>query len=46
MVFKVNDVDRIPKFNSPVFLQNKTPFGQVDEIFGPVNEVVWSSRAA
>jgi H/ACA ribonucleoprotein complex subunit 1 len=40
MVFKVLNIDRIPKFNSPVFLENKTPFGIIDEIFGPINEVV------
>jgi rRNA processing protein Gar1 len=40
MVFKVLNVDQIPKFNAPVFLANKTVFGTIDEIFGPVNEVV------
>ena len=40
MVFKVLNIEKIPKFNSPVFLENKTLFGQIDEIFGPVNEVV------
>jgi len=40
MVFKVQNIEKIPKFNSPVFLENKTMFGQIDEIFGPVNEVV------
>jgi H/ACA ribonucleoprotein complex subunit 1 len=40
MVFKVLNNEKIPKFNSPVFLENKTPFGQIDEILGPVNEVV------
>lgn len=42
MVFKVLNIEKIPKFNSPVFLENKTVFGQIDEIFGPVNEVVRS----
>lgn len=40
MVFKVANIDQIPKFNAPVFLANKTAFGTIDEIFGPVNEVV------
>jgi len=40
MVFKVNDPSKVPKFSAPVFLENKTQFGVVDEIFGPVNEVV------
>lgn len=40
MIFKVKEMDKIPKFNSPVFLENKTHFGTIDEIFGPINEVV------
>ena len=31
---------KIPKFNSPIYLQNKQQVGKVDEIFGPINEVV------
>jgi len=40
MVFKVTDSSQVPKFSAPVFLENKTQFGVVDEILGPVNEVV------
>ena len=40
MVFKVINHERVPKFNSPVFLENKTAIGIIDEIFGPTNEVV------
>lgn len=40
MVFKVINHDKVPKFNSPVFLENKTAFGVIDEILGPVKEVV------
>src|SRR4051812_10883515 len=33
---------KVPKFNSPVYLENKTKLGKVDEIFGPVNEIFFS----
>jgi H/ACA ribonucleoprotein complex subunit 1 len=33
---------KIPKFNAPVFLENKQQVGVLDEIFGPVNVVVCS----
>ncbi len=32
--------EKVPYFNAPVYLQNKTQIGKVDEIFGPINEVV------
>ena len=35
-----NTNEKIPYFNAPVFLENKTPVGKVDEIFGPTTEVV------
>jgi H/ACA ribonucleoprotein complex subunit 1 len=34
--------EKIPYFNAPIFLQNKTQIGKVDEIFGPINESVSS----
>lgn len=34
--------EKIPFFNAPIFLQNKTQIGKVDEIFGPINEAVSS----
>jgi rRNA processing protein Gar1 len=41
MVFRVHKTsERIPKFNAPVFLENKTVIGTIDEIFGAVNDVV------
>ena len=30
---------KIPYFNAPIFLENKTQIGKVDEILGPINEV-------
>lgn len=32
--------EKIPYFNAPIYLQNKTQIGKVDEIFGPINEAV------
>ena len=32
--------EKIPKFNSPMYFENKTEIGKIDEIFGPINEVV------
>ena len=32
--------DKIPKFNSYIYFENKKEVGKIDEIFGPVNEVV------
>jgi len=32
--------EKIPYFNAPIFLQNKSQVGKVDEILGPQNEVV------
>ncbi|VVB15035.1 unnamed protein product [Arabis nemorensis] len=30
--------EKIPYFNASIYLQNKTQIGNVDEIFGPINE--------
>jgi hypothetical protein len=40
MVFKTKMCDKIPKFNAPIFLENKVMIGTVDEVFGPINDVV------
>ncbi|KAG6738451.1 hypothetical protein POTOM_058070 [Populus tomentosa] len=36
--------EKIPYFNAPIFLQNKTQIGKVDEIFGPINESHFSIK--
>lgn len=33
-------IDKVPYFNAPVYLENKTMIGKVDEILGPINEFV------
>ncbi|XP_071733007.1 H/ACA ribonucleoprotein complex subunit 1-like protein 2 [Rutidosis leptorrhynchoides] len=36
--------EKIPYFNAPIYLQNKTKIGKVDEIFGPINESFFSVK--
>nr|AXF50742.1 tRNA isopentenyl transferase [Inonotus obliquus] len=36
--------DKIPYFNAPIYLQNKSEIGKVDEILGPINEVYFSIK--
>lgn len=36
--------EKIPYFNAPIFLENKTKIGKVEEIFGPINEVYFSVK--
>lgn len=30
----------IPYFNAPIYLENKTQIGKIEEIFGPMTDVV------
>ena len=32
--------DQVPYFNAPIYLENKSQIGKVDDIFGPINERV------
>nr|CDM82973.1 unnamed protein product [Triticum aestivum] len=36
--------EKVPYFNAPIYLQNKTQIGKVDEIFGPINESYFSVK--
>lgn len=36
--------DKIPYFNAPIYLENKTQVGKVDEILGPLNEVFFTIK--
>ncbi|KAJ3780961.1 Gar1/Naf1 RNA binding region-domain-containing protein [Lentinula aff. detonsa] len=36
--------DKVPFFNAPIYLQNKSVIGKVDEILGPINEVHFSIK--
>ncbi|KAF2459636.1 Gar1/Naf1 RNA binding region-domain-containing protein [Lineolata rhizophorae] len=35
---------KVPYFNAPIYLENKTPIGKVDEILGPINEVYFTVK--
>lgn len=37
---------KIPYFNAPIYLENKTQVGKVDEILGPLNEVFFTIKPA
>lgn len=32
--------EKVPYFNAPVFLENKSQIGKVDDVFGPMNDFV------
>jgi H/ACA ribonucleoprotein complex subunit 1 len=33
--------DKVPIFGRPVYLENKTKIGLIDDVFGPINEFVF-----
>ncbi|MCJ1461913.1 H/ACA snoRNP pseudouridylase subunit [Pseudocyphellaria aurata] len=35
---------KVPKFNAPIYLENKTAIGKVDEILGPINQVYFTVK--
>ncbi|KAK9374783.1 Gar1-domain-containing protein [Lipomyces chichibuensis] len=35
---------KVPYFNAPIYLENKTVIGKVDEILGPINEVFFTIK--
>lgn len=43
MVCESNNV-KIPYFNAPIYLENKTSIGKVDEILGPLNQVFFTIK--
>jgi len=36
--------ENVPYFNAPIFLENKQQIGKIDEIFGPINEFMFSVK--
>lgn len=44
MLCSSSTTDKVPYFNAPIYLQNKSVIGKVDEILGPVNEVYFSIK--
>ncbi|KAK1826861.1 Gar1/Naf1 RNA binding region-domain-containing protein [Podospora conica] len=35
---------KIPQFNAPIYLENKTSVGKVDEVLGPLNQVYFTIK--
>ena len=35
-----SDIEKVPYFNAPIYLENKSQIGKVDEIFGPMQDYV------
>lgn len=35
---------KVPYFNAPIYLENKSQIGKVDEILGPINEVYFTVK--
>ena len=35
---------KVPFFNAPIYLENKTPIGKVDEILGAINDVMFTVK--
>jgi H/ACA ribonucleoprotein complex subunit 1 len=35
---------KIPYFNAPIYLENKSQIGKVDEILGPMNELFFTVK--
>lgn len=35
---------KIPYFNAPIYLENKSPVGKVDEILGPINQLYFTIK--
>jgi H/ACA ribonucleoprotein complex subunit 1 len=44
MFCALTEPTKIPYFNAPIYLQNKTQIGKVDEILGPINEVYFTVK--
>jgi len=38
--------DKVPYFNAPIYLENKRDVGKVDEIFGTIQELLFSVKPA
>lgn len=43
MVCKLNN-PKVPFFNAPIYLQDKTQIGKIDEILGPLNEIFFTVK--
>ncbi|KAG8843478.1 H/ACA snoRNP pseudouridylase subunit [Tulasnella sp. 330] len=46
MLCNATMAEKVPKFNAPIYLENKSQIGKVDEILGPINEVYFTVKTA
>lgn len=37
-------MNKVPQFNAFIFLENKTQIGKIDEVFGPLNSVMFTVK--
>lgn len=44
MVYKMLPSAMVPKFNSPIYLENKTQIGKIEEVLGPISEVYFTVK--
>lgn len=44
MLCSLTQPTKVPYFNAPIYLQNKTQIGKIDEILGPINEVYFTVK--
>lgn len=44
MLCQLTMPEKVPYFNAPIYLSNKTQIGKVDEILGPINEVFFTVK--
>lgn len=35
---------KVPHFNAPIYLENKTSIGKIDEVLGPINQVFFTIK--
>ena len=45
-VCKLTLKEKVPYFNGPVYLENKTAVGKVEEIFGPIHSAMFTVKMA
>jgi H/ACA ribonucleoprotein complex subunit 1 len=44
IVLKNTYEGRVPKFNHPLYLENKTKIGVIDDVFGPIDQFMFSVK--
>ncbi|KAF5101253.1 hypothetical protein D0Z00_000923 [Geotrichum galactomycetum] len=44
LVLKSLNPSKVPYFNAPIYLENKSLIGKVDEILGPINDVYFTVK--